>query len=80
MATMNRCMSVSDLADLPDMLTLDEAAAVWRISDTQVRRLIALAAPAMRIGSQCRRIPKLWVLSNLAKGAALRANEGLKND
>lgn len=80
MATMNRCMSVSDLADLPDMLTVEEAAAVWRISDTQVRRLIALAAPAMRIGPQCRRIPKLWVLSNLAQGVALQANEGLKND
>lgn len=80
MATTKRCMSVSDLADLPDMLTVDEAAAVWRISDTQVRRMIALAAPAMRIGPQCRRIPKSWVLSNLAKGVALRANEGLKND
>lgn len=80
MATMKECMSVSDLADLPDMLTVDEAAAVWRISDTQVRRMIATAAPAMRIGPQCRRIPREWVLLNLAKGMALRTSEELNNE
>lgn len=73
-------MSVSDLADLPDLLTVDEAAAVWRISDTQVRRLIALAAPAMRIGPQCRRIPKAWVLSRLSEGMASQTNDELNND
>lgn len=78
--TKQDCMSVSDLASLPDMLTVDEAAAVWRISDTQVRRLIALAAPAMRLGPQCRRIPKAWVLSRLADGMASQANEEVNND
>lgn len=61
-----------DLTDLPDLLTVDEAAAVWRISDTQVRRLIASGeCPAVRISPRCRRIPKAWVLQTLAEGGAL---------
>jgi excisionase family DNA binding protein len=65
---------MTDLSDLPDLLTPDEAAAVWRISGSQVRRLIASGdCPAVILSPRVRRIPKAWVLQTLTEGGALQA-------
>jgi excisionase family DNA binding protein len=63
-----------DISDLPDLLTPDEAADVWRISGSQVRRLIASGdCPAVVLSARCRRIPKAWVIQTLAESGVLEA-------
>jgi len=63
-----------DLSDLPDLLTPDEVADVWRISGSQVRRLIASGdCPAVVLSPRCRRVPKAWVIETLADFGVLEA-------
>lgn len=60
-------MNLSELSDLPDLLTPVEVARLWRVTPSQVGRLIASGdCPAVILSPRVRRVPKSYVLQTLA--------------